>query len=94
LLHESSGRASRFETACPWLFDHEMVIKRLLEETYWGKLRLRDTIKASWPKVDVDRVLGILRKGRARDEWVDENRSGPNQNAGGAEAVGKMVEDQ
>jgi len=70
-----------------------MVIKRLLEETYWGKLRLRDTIKASWPKVDVDRVLGILRKGRARDEWVDENRSGPNQNAGGAEAVGKMVED-
>ena len=48
------------EAACPGLFRHEDMIRRLLDEPGWGSTTLRMAIKNSWPNVSCDRVLEIL----------------------------------
>lgn len=64
LLHDI-GQVSfghDLEAACPHLYNHEEVVKRLLEETNWGPDTLIEVIAKHWPLIKRDRVLGILRK--------------------------------
>lgn len=63
LLHDigQTDFAHDLESACPKLFDHEGMIRRLVDDQSWGKQgTLRCTIEASWPRVDMDRVFSIL----------------------------------
>src|SRR5262249_37560275 len=54
-----------FEEACPFLFSHEKIRSRLLDETLWGEETLRKTIQDCWQDVDINRILAILDHSRA-----------------------------
>lgn len=58
------------EAACPYLYNHGMIVEKLLDETAFGLPTLRDTLKESWPTVDAVRVLSILRR-KATDRPID-----------------------
>jgi len=75
ILHDigQTDFAHDFEAACPDLYSHERAINRLLDDNYWGKPTLRETIRQYWPKVNVQRVLSIL------SQSVDTNRQAPRE---------------
>ncbi len=64
ILHDVGqvGFGHDLEGACPHLFDHEKMVERLLDETGWGEESLRTMIGREWPKVDLSRVMKILRR--------------------------------
>lgn len=64
ILHDVGqiGFGHDLEAACPHLFKHEDMVPRLLDERAWGATSLRETLLKSWPSVNVERVLAILRR--------------------------------
>ncbi len=56
------------EGAVPDLYDHEDIVRRLLDESSWGVASLRKLIASKWPDVDVNRVLAILGNADAESE--------------------------
>jgi HD superfamily phosphohydrolase len=62
LLHDIGQTAfgHDVEEAYPELYQHEKVIERLLDEKFIGKPTLREALNQHWPKVDIQRVLGII----------------------------------
>jgi len=69
LVHDvgQSDFAHDFEAVSPETFDHTTFVRRALDDRYWQKKTLRQTIEENWPTVDIDRVLDILgAEGRRR----------------------------
>ena len=63
------------------IFKHDVLVKRLVEETYWGT-SLQSTIERHWTSVDIGRVLAILEKkkqpkARAVDDIAADFINGP-----------------
>jgi serine/threonine protein kinase len=64
LLHDVGQVAfgHDLEAACPYLYNHNDIVLRLLDETCFGSTRLRDVIGEAWPEINLNRALDILSK--------------------------------
>ncbi|HST21230.1 MAG TPA: protein kinase [Blastocatellia bacterium] len=89
ILHDigQTDFAHDFEAACSDLYSHEAAINRLLNDNYWGKPTLRETIQQYWPKVDIQRVLSIL------SQSMDTNRPGARETTRRYRAVDGIAAD-
>jgi len=62
ILHDLGqiGFGHDFEAASPRFYNHERLVRRLLNDTSWGPVTLAKVIEQHWPRVNLDRVLAIL----------------------------------
>lgn len=76
-----------FEEACPELFRHEEFNRQLLQDERWGTETLGETIRKSWDRVNVDRVLDILNMSRgAYDHPLENGAASPRRAIDGVAA--------
>lgn len=74
ILHDLGqiGFGHDFEAAAPQFYDHERLVRRLLDETSWGEKTLAKTIQEYWPRIDMARVLAILEYSK-KDRKIKKN---------------------
>lgn len=72
ILHDLGqiGFGHDFEAATPEFYDHEGLVRRLLDDTSWGPRTLRQVIEKYWPRVSLERVLAILEYTK-KDEYTN-----------------------
>ncbi len=70
MLHDLAQTAfgHDLEEVVPFLYSHDTLAARLLDEHHWGGVPLRKTLEQYWPKIDLIRVMRIMRGVRDRSD--------------------------
>jgi HD superfamily phosphohydrolase/serine/threonine protein kinase len=78
LLHDlgQSTFGHDLEEACPFLFSHEEIVMRLLDEETWGAPTLSEVINRHWPEVERERLDFILTNGAGSGDANNTSRDG------------------
>ena len=80
ILHDLGqiGFGHDFEAASPQFYDHESLVRRLLNDTSWGPITLGKLIEKHWPRVNLNRVLAILEYTK-KDEYTKKESEEPSK---------------